>query len=297
MSEETPPSWRLPAGVNASLWQYAHTPRLAEEEDGYFIGHPLFWRDAVEVDARFTEPGRLVDLGCGVGRHALRMAHRGFPTVAVELSPSMLAEVGRKAERMGVSVGRVRADLCRLGCFPDGTFDYALSMFSTLGMIRTAEARRQALAEAARILRPGGQLALHAHNIWLNLRSNQGRTWLRERLPSILLGSESAGDRRMTYRRVPAMEVHLYRWGELKREICAVGLRIDEVGEAQRGDGPADPVAVVLPHDPGRRMAPLLPPAFVGRGPPYAFRSGNPARPPRPGPTRVCGAGGPRSSP
>ena len=229
MSGEPPPSWRLPSGVNASLWEYAHTPRLAEEEDDYFVGHPLFWRDALEVDARFTEPGRLIDLGCGVGRHALRMAARGFPTVAVELSPSMLAEVGRKAARMGVTIGRVRANLCRLECFPDGTFDYALSMFSTLGMIRTASARRRALAEASRILKPGGRLALHAHNVWLNLRNKQGRRWLLERLPSILLGSSTAGDRRMTYRRVPGMEVHLYRWGELRSEIRAAGLAIEEV--------------------------------------------------------------------
>jgi len=34
-----PPTWKLPRGVNASLWQYAHTPRLADEEDGYFDGH------------------------------------------------------------------------------------------------------------------------------------------------------------------------------------------------------------------------------------------------------------------
>lgn len=229
MNDETPPSWKLPTGVNASLWQYAHTPRLAEEEDDYFVGHPLFYRDAIEVDARFTEPGRTIDLGSGVGRHALRMAARGFPTVAVELSQSMLAEVGRKAARMGVEVGRVRANLCRLECFPDATFDYGLSMFSTLGMIRTAAARLRALAEAARVLKPGGRLALHAHNVWLNLRSKEGRKWLLGRLPQILIGTDGAGDRRMTYRRVPGMEVHLYRWGELKREVRAAGLKIEEV--------------------------------------------------------------------
>jgi SAM-dependent methyltransferase len=229
MNESTPPSWRLPTGVNASLWQYAHTARLAEEEDAYFLGHPLFYRDAIEVDARFTEPGRVIDLGCGVGRHALRMAVRGFATVAVDLSFSMLAEVGRKAGRMGVHVDCVRANLCRLDCFPDGSFEYALSMFSTLGMIRTAAARRLALVEAARVLRPGGRLALHAHNIWLNLRNKEGRKWLWGRLPAIWLGRDTAGDRRMTYRQVPGMEVHLYRWGELKREIHAAGLRIDEV--------------------------------------------------------------------
>jgi SAM-dependent methyltransferase len=225
----TPPSWRLPEGVNAALWEYAHTPRLADEEDRYFHGHPLFEADTAALEARFTVPGPLVDLGCGAGRLAVRFARRGFPVVAVDLSPAMLQAAGRKARAEGLAVGRVAANLCRLGCFPDATFAYALSMFSTLGMIRGAAARRRALAEAARILRPGGRLALHAHNLWLNLRNPQGRRWLLGQAGKRLLGRPDAGDRRMTYRGIPAMEVHLYRWPELRRELRAAGLRIDEV--------------------------------------------------------------------
>ena len=33
----------------------------------------------------------------------------------------------------------------------------------------------------------------------------------------------------MTYRGIPGMEVHLYRWGELRRDLRAAGFRIDEV--------------------------------------------------------------------
>ncbi len=228
MSEETPPAWKLPVGVNASLWRYAHSYRLAHEEDRYFAGHPLFERDAIELDARYVEPGRLIDLGCGTGRHAIRFAKRGFSSVAVELSQAMLEQVGLKAEAIGVKVDRVKLNLCRLGCFPDGSFDYALSMFSTLGMIRTPLARRQALAEASRIVRPGGRVAIHLHNIFLNLRDRQGRRWLVEQLASALRGSDLAGDRRMTYRGMPRMEVHLYRWGEVRRAIKRAGLRIEE---------------------------------------------------------------------
>ena len=99
----------------------------------------------------------------------------GFPVVAVDLSRAMLRAVGGQGRGEGLALLGVEANLCRLGCFPDATFDYALSMFSTLGMIRGATARSRALAEAFRILRPGGRLALHAHNLWLNLRDRQGR--------------------------------------------------------------------------------------------------------------------------
>src|SRR3954470_23684086 len=91
--DRIPPSWRLPEGVNASLWEYTQTPRLAEEEDEYFRDHPLFEADARALESRFTAPGPLVDLGCGTGRHALRFALRGFPVVAVELSQAMLVTV------------------------------------------------------------------------------------------------------------------------------------------------------------------------------------------------------------
>ncbi len=179
-----PPPWRLPEGVNVPLWEYVHTPRLAVEEDAYFAGHPLFEADAKILDDRFVTPGRLVDLGCGAGRHAIRFASRGFSVVAIDLSRPMLETVMRKAEEAGVSLLALQANLCRLGCLSAGTFDYAVSMFSTLGMIRGRVARRMALAEAFRILRPGGRLALHVHNLWLNLSESPG--------PNLAAGASSA---------------------------------------------------------------------------------------------------------
>ena len=230
MTFEPPPAWQLPDGVDAPLWRYAHTPRLAVEEDLYFAGHPLFERDAQLLDERFSTPGSLIDLGCGAGRHAIRFARRGFTVTAVDLSRSMLEVVIAKAHEAGVagSISCLQANLCHLESVPDATFDLAISMFSTLGMIRGANARRRALGEACRILRPGGRLAIHAHNLWLNLRDPQGRRWLASHLAQRWLRRGDLGGRRMTYRGVAGMEVHLYRWRELVHDLKSAGWRIDE---------------------------------------------------------------------
>jgi SAM-dependent methyltransferase len=224
-----PPAWRLPAGVDAALWQYTHTPRLAADEDAYFEGHALFRADDKILAERFTVPGRLADLGCGAGRHSIAFARRGFEVTAFDLSQSMLNVVGLKAQSADVTVSRVLANLCSLECVPDQSFDYAISMFSTVGMIRGRQARRRALSEARRILRTSGTIALHLHNLWLNLRNPQGRTWLLGHAAKVLSKKAELGDRRMDYRGIHGMYVHLYRWGELKRDLHHAGLRIDEV--------------------------------------------------------------------
>jgi len=224
-----PPAWQMPEGVDGPLWQYTQTPRLAAEEDAYFADHPLFGADVCALDERFVVPGTLVDLGCGAGRHAVHFAARAFSVVAVDLSRPMLEMVRSKAQASGITLVCAQANLCRLDCLPDGTFDYALSMFSTLGMIRGRAHRRRALAEAARILRPGGQLALHAHNFWLNLRDSDGRSWLRDQAWRALFDRPLLGDRRMDYRGIPGMRVHLYRWGELKSELNHAGFQIRDV--------------------------------------------------------------------
>ncbi len=108
---QVPPDWQLPRGVNASLWRYTQSPLIAESEDDYFDGHPLFQADRAAIEARFTEPGPLVDLGCGSGRLSLHFAKRGFAVTAVELSQPLLKVVGEKATAETLVVNRVRESL------------------------------------------------------------------------------------------------------------------------------------------------------------------------------------------
>ena len=78
--DRIPPAWRLPEGVNASLWEYTHTARLAEEEDAYFRDHPLFATDARVVDAHFTEPRRSLTSAAAPAGMRFASPGGGFPS-------------------------------------------------------------------------------------------------------------------------------------------------------------------------------------------------------------------------
>ena len=100
----------------------------------------------------------------------------GFHCVAVDLSrPVLRREAAAEAENL--LVDRLLANLVELDCLRDQSADQCISMYSTLGMIRGRENRRQFLRHVRRILKPGGTFVVHVHNRWYNLFQPQSRWW------------------------------------------------------------------------------------------------------------------------
>ena len=224
------PDWRLPAGVSRSLWQYARADHIAEDYDEYFAYNSLFEFDLSVLERHFTRPGRIVDLGAGTGRLLVPFARRGFSCLAVDLSLPMLRVIGRKAEREGLAIDRILANMTQLDCLKDASADYCISMFSTLGMIRGRDNRRLVLGHARRILKPGGLLVIHVHNRWHNLFDPQGRIWLLKNHLTALWSKElEAGDKIADYRGIPSMYLHVFTRGELVRELRRAGFAIREL--------------------------------------------------------------------
>lgn len=96
---------------------------------------------------------RVLDLGCGVGRHALMFAAHGFAVEAIDGSPNGLDVVRETAAARGLRLGLHEGFADALP-FPDGSFDYVLSWnvihHGTLGDL----GRR--FGEIWRVLKPGG---------------------------------------------------------------------------------------------------------------------------------------------
>ncbi len=105
---------------------------------------------------------RGLDLGTGVGRVAIRIAGRLTRIVGADLAPGMLERARRNARAAGVGnldPARLRSDKLP---FRDGAFD----LVACLGLLEhlPPSVRRATLAECARVLSPGGLLAVALNN-------------------------------------------------------------------------------------------------------------------------------------
>jgi SAM-dependent methyltransferase len=118
----------------------------------------------VDYDRLGLEPGdRLLDLGAGFGRHAFEAFRRGATAIAVDLAQDELTSCNATFAAMaeagevprGASAGSARASALALP-FATATFDRVIAS-EVLEHIADDGA---ALAELARVLRPGGTMAV-----------------------------------------------------------------------------------------------------------------------------------------
>lgn len=114
-------------------------------------------------------PGRsLVDIGGGTGNYSLALRHEGWRPIVLDQSAAMLLHAAGK----GLSV--VRGDALALP-FIDSTFDVTI----LIAMLHHTGNSARALAEARRVLRPGGRLAALVFT-----REDIEENWLVEYFPA-----------------------------------------------------------------------------------------------------------------
>lgn len=123
----------------------------AEGRAGWIAPDPAVSALIPELKARGARS--VLDLGCGVGRHALHLAAEGFAVEAIDGSPAGIAAARGAAQARGLSLALHQRAIDELP-FADSAFDYVLSWnviyHGTLG-----DAARR-LAEIWRVLKPGG---------------------------------------------------------------------------------------------------------------------------------------------
>ncbi|MBD3399432.1 MAG: methyltransferase domain-containing protein [Candidatus Coatesbacteria bacterium] len=121
-------------------------------------------------------PGaRLADVCCGIGRCALPLARRGVWVIGVDFCAAYLERARRRAA--GASAEFLEADMRSTG-LKSASFDAVLNWWTSFGYFTDEAENARALAEWARLLRPGGRLLMQLVNrdgIMADFRPRSGR--------------------------------------------------------------------------------------------------------------------------
>ncbi len=112
--------------------------------------------DFIEKEIAGRKTARILDIGCGTGRHAIELARRGHTVVGVDLSESQLQRAREKACE-GLPLTFQRQDARELSFSRE--FDLAIMLCEgAFPLMETDEMNFRILRNAANALKPGGKL-------------------------------------------------------------------------------------------------------------------------------------------
>ena len=186
------------------MFGFAETDvRVWHEDDDFWrtMAPYLFakrrWEDApTEIDwllqlADISPPSGVLDLCCGLGRHALELARRGFRVTAVDRNAEYLAQARTQAEKEGLEVEFVQEDMRRFR--RSSAFHLALNLYTSFGYFEDPQEDRQVAQNLYASLKPGGNLVMEMMGREVLTRIFRDRDWqptddggflLEERQPS-----------------------------------------------------------------------------------------------------------------
>jgi SAM-dependent methyltransferase len=195
------------------------------------FGHVEFTRTC-EILERALPPAPAVvaDVGGGPGRYSLWLAECGYTVHHRDLVELHVTQVAADAAARGLAVDSAIADARQLD-LPEGSVD-AVLLLGPIYHLPTRDDRVAALAEAARVVRPGGPVFAAAVSRWAPRLHGEVADRLGEVHPSI---REAVDIVERTGRLVPLFEGsfsgYCHRPDELRDEVVAAGLElVDLVG-------------------------------------------------------------------
>jgi SAM-dependent methyltransferase len=189
--------------------------------------------DFIERALELAPEMRILDLGCGHGRHSNELARRGYKVVGMDIVEGFLEIARRDAEGLGVAPEFVRGDIRSFRV--EGGFDRVLMLFDVIGFFDDEE-NEVILRNAYEALNPGGKLLL-------DLRT---REWV-ARIPAASVVDKGNGDMMVdrvafdieTGRLVDqrtfirggearnvSFSVRLYTYTEMRSILRAIGFRV-----------------------------------------------------------------------
>ena len=113
--------------------------------------------DFIEQEIIRDKSLKIIDIGCGTGRHSIELTKRGYNVLGVDLSESQLAGAREKAKEAGVTINFQKHDARNLRF--KGEFDLAIMLCEGgFPLMETDEMNFEILKNAAKVLKGEGKL-------------------------------------------------------------------------------------------------------------------------------------------
>ena len=112
--------------------------------------------DFIEKELGFDKSKRILDIGCGTGRHAIELAKRGYKVTGVDLSKSQLQRAKEKAGDANVQIEFIQKDARELEF--ENQFDMVIMLCEGgFSLMETDEMNFKILQNAAKALKENGK--------------------------------------------------------------------------------------------------------------------------------------------
>lgn len=118
---------------------------------------------------------RILDLGCGIGRHSLELAHRGYQVIGVDLTECYLTKARRQADIEGLAIEFIRKDMRWFR--QTERFDVVINMFTAFGYFEDPQEDKHVAANMYACLRKGGKLIMDLAGKEVLARIHRERDW------------------------------------------------------------------------------------------------------------------------
>ncbi len=180
------------------------------------------------VDALGLAPGqRVLDVGCGPGRHAHELARRGIAVHGIDISRRFI-DLARQDAPPGATFER-----CDARDLPfRGEFDAAVSLCQgAFGLVTGPGEDAAVLVGMTRALRPGGRLAVTAFNAYFQVRYGEGRLDAATGINHERTEVRDEAGAPMTV----DLWTHCFTPTELAALVEAAGLRLDAIWSVEPG--------------------------------------------------------------
>lgn len=131
--------------------------------------------DFIEDMLSLPKNAKVLDLCCGLGRHSIELAKRGYEVTGVDVTSQYLKTAQKKAIKRGVRIDFIESDMRDI--FFNNEFDVVINMFTSFGFFEEEETNLKVLKNISTALKPGGKFLIDVVNRDWIIRNYKERDW------------------------------------------------------------------------------------------------------------------------